>query len=187
MAKGDHIRVKRLGYYHHGIDIGDGKVVHYSKINAEAEVKETSLAEFLELELKNGKLENGKIELEIVEYIESLPTDEVVRKAKSREGTKKYNLIFNNCEHFASWCKTGMRISEQVDNAAVGVGVGGVVVAKTITPSFAKKIAVSAVVDYAFNAYLAYLQKSLFDDIEVNPYQKTGVIYCDSRGVCFYG
>ena len=32
MGKGDHIRVKRAGgvYYHHGLDVGDGYVIHYS-------------------------------------------------------------------------------------------------------------------------------------------------------------
>jgi len=28
---------------------------------------------------------------------------------------KKYNLVFNNCEHFAIWCKTGIHESKQVD------------------------------------------------------------------------
>ena len=27
----------------------------------------------------------------------------------------KYNLVFNNCEHFAIWCKTGVHESKQVD------------------------------------------------------------------------
>lgn len=27
----------------------------------------------------------------------------------------KYNLVFNNCEHFAIWCKTGVHESRQVD------------------------------------------------------------------------
>ena len=27
----------------------------------------------------------------------------------------RYNLIFNNCEHFAIWCKTGVHESSQVD------------------------------------------------------------------------
>ena len=172
MVKGEHIKVKKLGYFHHGIYIGDDKVVHYSKINAKAEVKETSLKEFLD---------KGKFE--IVKYNDSLHMDEVVLRAKSLQGKTEYNLIFNNCEHLASWCKTGQRTSKQVDNTVVG----GVIVAKTITPvttmSLAKKFAVSAVVDYAFSAYM---KKSRSYDIEVAPYQKPNVIYCNSRGDCFY-
>ena len=31
-------------------------------------------------------------------------------------GKKKYNLLFNNCEHFATWCKTGINESQQVQD-----------------------------------------------------------------------
>ena len=37
-----------------------------------------------------------------------------VERAESRLGEHKYNLLFNNCEHFASWCKTGVSESQQV-------------------------------------------------------------------------
>jgi hypothetical protein len=40
--------------------------------------------------------------------------DVVVRRAESRLGEKKYNLLFNNCEHFATWCKTGIATSRQI-------------------------------------------------------------------------
>lgn len=30
MTKADHIYVHRLGYTHHGIDMGDGTVIHYT-------------------------------------------------------------------------------------------------------------------------------------------------------------
>ena len=30
LLPGDHIRVKRPLYYHHGIYVGKGKVIHYS-------------------------------------------------------------------------------------------------------------------------------------------------------------
>ena len=29
---------------------------------------------------------------------------------------RDYDLLFNNCEHFAIWCKTGVRKSYQVEN-----------------------------------------------------------------------
>ena len=34
----------------------------------------------------------------------------------SRIGEQRYNLLYNNCEHFATWCKTGRHRSEQVDS-----------------------------------------------------------------------
>ena len=42
--------------------------------------------------------------------------EETVERAKSRLGENKYSLAFNNCEHFALWCKTGLRESSQVEN-----------------------------------------------------------------------
>ena len=41
---------------------------------------------------------------------------ETVKRAKSELNKKGYNLITNNCEHFAIWCKTGIHESNQVDN-----------------------------------------------------------------------
>ena len=41
--------------------------------------------------------------------------EETVERAKSRLGEDKYSLPFNNCEHFALWCKTGVSESHQVN------------------------------------------------------------------------
>jgi predicted ATPase len=41
---------------------------------------------------------------------------ETVERARSRLGEDKYNLVFNNCEHFAVWCKTGVSESSQVSS-----------------------------------------------------------------------
>ena len=40
---------------------------------------------------------------------------ETVTRARSRIGEHGYNLLLNNCEHFAVWCKTGVEKSEQVE------------------------------------------------------------------------
>lgn len=39
---------------------------------------------------------------------------ETVKRAESKLGCKGYSLAFNNCEHFAIWCKTGVSESHQV-------------------------------------------------------------------------
>jgi hypothetical protein len=33
--------------------------------------------------------------------------EEVLRRANSRIGENSYNLLFNNCESFARWCRFG--------------------------------------------------------------------------------
>lgn len=50
---------------------------------------------------------------------------ETLRRAKSRLGENSYNLVFNNCEHFVVWCKTGVSESHQVNaviRAITGAG-----------------------------------------------------------------
>ncbi len=42
--------------------------------------------------------------------------EETIERAKSRLGENKYNLLFNNCEHYAIWCKTGIHESRQIED-----------------------------------------------------------------------
>jgi len=116
MAYGDHIYVKRRLYAHHGIDCGDGSVVHFTgtpwnKLNARVRVD--SLEDFL----------SGGV-LMVRHYPHCLPPKETVHRAMSRSGTDGYALFQNNCEHFATWCKTGEHESKQVNNGRLGAAVG---------------------------------------------------------------
>ena len=45
----------------------------------------------------------------------SLPTREILDRANSKVGEVGYNLLSNNCEHFARWCCDGERKSKQAD------------------------------------------------------------------------
>ena len=42
-------------------------------------------------------------------------THVIVKRALSKMGQLGYNMLWSNCEHFASWCRYGMAWSEQVD------------------------------------------------------------------------
>jgi len=117
MGKGDHIKVNRIGYTHHGIDTGDGNVIHYT-----GEVASKSNA-LVQKDRIDTFADGGKIK--VIEYDKCLPVSEVIRRATSRLYEKSYSLIFNNCEHFARWCKTGEHKSEQVkDSTSTFTGVG---------------------------------------------------------------
>ena len=41
--------------------------------------------------------------------------EETVERARSKLGEKGYDLVKNNCEHFAIWCKTGVHESHQIE------------------------------------------------------------------------
>jgi Lecithin retinol acyltransferase len=117
MAQADHIYVNRTGYVHHGIDCGDETVIHYDG----EKISKIPVADF------------GDGEQYFVKFYGNCDRgDVVIQRAKSRLGESKYNLLFNNCEHFATWCKNGLSESEQVKNVgawAGGVSIGGVTVA----------------------------------------------------------
>ncbi|MGO9784690.1 MAG: lecithin retinol acyltransferase family protein [Streptosporangiaceae bacterium] len=39
-------------------------------------------------------------------------------RRESKIGHRAYSLLWNNCEHFASWCSTGLAGSRQVTDVA---------------------------------------------------------------------
>lgn len=105
MAKGDQIFVPRnhlmVPYEHHGIDCGNGSVIHY---DGEA-IRRITLSAFRQGESINYKHYRAE---------QCFHPDVTVRLAESCLGEALYDLWINNCEHFATWCKTGKWESEQV-------------------------------------------------------------------------
>jgi hypothetical protein len=106
MGRADHIYVSRGIYTHHGIDAGDGTVIHFSgepKDKRDADIKRSPLAEFL----SGGTLK-------VRRYGVRNSAEVTMFRAESRLGDKSYHLVTNNCEHFALWCCTGKHASSQV-------------------------------------------------------------------------
>jgi lecithin:retinol acyltransferase len=110
MARGDHIYVDRIGglYSHHGIDCGDGTVVHYwlDVLPPSSSIRRTTLGEFAE-----GGL------IKVQDYAACDPPDVVVGRALSSLGAGGFDPLTSNCEHFAVWCKTGRVESSQARSA----------------------------------------------------------------------
>jgi hypothetical protein len=102
--KGAHIFVcqKRLGikYQHHGIYIGDNRVIHFLGGKG---VCETSLERFCRSSRNKcyGVLHSTR----------RGTRDKVVKRAKKakKEQNFKYNLLVENCEHFANYCRSGKK------------------------------------------------------------------------------
>jgi len=116
---GRHLRVRRTGYYHHGIDIGDGYVVHYTGLSKD---KSSATIRFDTYEtFRNGGF------VEVKRYSRAHSPEVVVARARSRVGENGYDVFGSNCEHFARWCMTGESRSEQVERlngGATGLGAG---------------------------------------------------------------
>ncbi|MFB6349811.1 lecithin retinol acyltransferase family protein [Moraxella sp. ZJ142] len=109
---GDHLASERVQgtYHHHGIYIGNGKVIHYAGFSdgfKADKVCQTTIEKF-----SNG---NG---CEIIpHYSPKYDRETVVSRAQSRLGEDEYNLLTNNCEHFVNWCIYGKSESRQVKQA----------------------------------------------------------------------
>ena len=104
MAAADHLEVPRQHglFNHHGIDLGDGTVAHYLEGR---EILRSPLEDF-----SQGQ------PVSVVEHADASTPGVTLRRAMGRIGEQNYNLLFNNCEHFAIWCKTGRHRSSQVDS-----------------------------------------------------------------------
>ncbi|MEB3331400.1 MAG: lecithin retinol acyltransferase family protein [Synechococcaceae cyanobacterium] len=106
MAAADHLRAPRQHglFQHHGIDLGDGTVAHYLEGR---EILRSRLEDF-----SRGQ----PISTVLYPPQNCSPTGVTLRRAMGRLGEQRYNLLFNNCEHFAHWCKTGRHRSAQVED-----------------------------------------------------------------------
>jgi hypothetical protein len=135
MACGDRLRVERrlkrlpIRYMHHGIDVGDGTVVHSrpddaGRLFGGGRITRTSLAAFAD---------GSPIDV-VTEPPAAFPGEEIVARALGQVGREGYCPVFDNCEHFTTWCATGHWASRQIE---VVVKTLSRVVATTATFAFA--------------------------------------------------
>jgi hypothetical protein len=141
MARGDHLYASRMGglYSHHAIDCGDGSVIHYAgfsdlgsgvtraSIEAFAKGGEVKVRDYGELSALLARRRNPVRQLDraLRRALDELrgvaldtldfSADAVLARAESRLGERRFDLVLNNCEHFAAWCKTGLSESRQVE------------------------------------------------------------------------
>ncbi|WP_367180120.1 lecithin retinol acyltransferase family protein [uncultured Megasphaera sp.] len=142
---GDVIFVDRGLFRHFGVYVGHDRVIHYAppkgefKFDAdEACIHEASMEEFLDgdetyyvcdfseddhrddeddswWDIFRSALEAIVGEEEPKEQFHLYTPQSTIARARRRIGEKSYDLLENNCEHFALWCKTGISESRQVD------------------------------------------------------------------------
>ena len=142
---GDVVGVSRGIYDHYGVFVNNKEVISYtsddSDIGGNNTIQTTSLKRFLRgadeyfvlvFPTKHGKPDHVRFPsiasacfpgapenlsklLKTAKY-KLYSSTETVERAKSRIGEDRYNLLFNNCEHFAIWCKTGIEESHQINN-----------------------------------------------------------------------
>ena len=103
-----HVVTSRVGYTHHGIHVGNGKVVHYTGLSRGwrgGPVEEVPLAEFARGRPVRVRVHVGA----------RFDRDAVVARARSRLGESRYRALSNNCEHLCEWCIYGENRSRQIE------------------------------------------------------------------------
>ncbi len=115
MARGDHLAVDRGLYTHHGIDLGDGTVVHLTGeplTQDDAAVRRTSRASFAAgARIRRVRCDCARHDVE-----------RTVRRALSMLGDTRYELATWNCEHFARWARCDSARSTQVETMVTVLG-----------------------------------------------------------------
>ena len=142
ICKGDVIGVDRGLYEHYAVYVGGDRVIHYAgdgdDFGGEVSIRETSFREFLGEETAcfvcefpadhkpPQKRQHIALPFLSISDMRSwmdlfkdwqyhlFSPEETVERAYSRLGERSYNLLTNNCEHFAIWCKTNISESWQV-------------------------------------------------------------------------
>ena len=131
LPTGAHLVTPRGWYEHHGIYVGDGRVVHYAGYSSglhTGPVEEVELEEFCA-----GRGFATRVHLD-----SRYTPAEIVERARSRIGERRYDLLANNCEHFCQWAIMGRSCSVQVERflasplALLRRIVGGAVLASAL-------------------------------------------------------
>jgi len=112
-------------YTHHGIYIGEARVVHYSGLAdglSKGKVEITGIDEF--------SCGNG---ISITHHNDSpYSKEQIIERALSRVGEDLYGVFENNCEHFVLWCILDRHDSPQVDRACSATPLVAGQVVKTL-------------------------------------------------------
>ena len=131
---GAHLVTPRLGYEHHGIHVGGGRVVHYAGLSRalllRGPVEEVSLEQFA-----GGRAVSIKYR-----PLPRFAPEEIVARARARLGEDRYRLTTNNCEHFCEWCLSGESRSEQVERYAGAVRAAFAATWRRLRDAFGRKL-----------------------------------------------
>jgi hypothetical protein len=128
-TKGDHLTIPGVGivYNHHGIYLGAGEVMEFAG-GVHPTVRRVSLRQF-ESRRPATLVPHAQLKSWTVD-VPPLPADEVVARARFLEEEVPahwYNFFGFNCEHAASWCKTGLPESYQVKGIILAGAIAQVV------------------------------------------------------------
>ena len=107
---------KKGAYKHYAVNVGDGYIIHATSVSDErvgigdvlgccstssniAMIKKEKYRDFVkpgdEVRVENGTWKGRA----------PLPVKEIIARAHKECGKRDYSVLWNNCEHFARWCR----------------------------------------------------------------------------------
>ncbi|XP_005088861.1 phospholipase A and acyltransferase 2 [Aplysia californica] len=138
LSQGDLVEFKRGVYSHWGVYVGNEDIIHLAGedndgINANVQAQhvltvsghrfdkaKVCRANFWTIVGADPAYKNNTRDNKWSPF----PPHQVVKNALEKVGKKGYSLLYENCEHFAKWCRYGKAKSDQVDTVVTGVAVG---------------------------------------------------------------
>lgn len=102
-----HLVTPRALYTHHGIYVGNGRVIHYAGLAycwRRRSVEDVPLERFAHGHSIRVRRDRRRFDPRAV-----------VERARSRLGERSYRLLTNNCEHFCAWALRDESRSSQVE------------------------------------------------------------------------
>lgn len=131
------------GFWHHGVRLSDGSVVHYSGMDG---MKTLHNSVVTRTPMRAFATEAHRRVHEVA-HARRYPPAAAERRALSKVGHANYDLLFDNCESFAQWCVTGEFRSFQgqgaifgavaaVGSLALGGGIAGAVLTGVVAHKF---------------------------------------------------
>ena len=114
------IRVRIGSFYHYGIFVGEDEIIQFGLPPA-PQYFEARRENITVIKTTADVFACGSI-IEVAEFDrkekkEKFSADEIVARAESRIGEGDYNILHNNCEHFAYDVVFGKKMSTQEDEA----------------------------------------------------------------------
>ncbi len=115
--KGDIIRVKFSSFYHYGIYLDDDNIVQFGLSPVLISIADSKNVKVclsnMDTFLNGEFLEVGVLDKKELKNRRSV--DDIEKTALSRIGEGGYNILYNNCEHFAYECVFGQKYCSQTE------------------------------------------------------------------------
>ncbi len=115
--QGDMIRIQLGSFYHIGIFVSEDEVIQFGLPPVPEYRTDMDKVEVIATDI--DVFSCGKIvevaHLSFSEKRKRFKPEKTVELARSRIGERGYNILHNNCEHFAYECVFGIKYCSQVD------------------------------------------------------------------------